>query len=85
MFENNFQKGNFTRGNNVTLNVLTTCSPQIAKASDFSLLKLQDFPQYLLIHIFFFERIFWSEKCKYGKLEIRDLFFAYCFLIFSFP
>jgi hypothetical protein len=45
MFENNFQKRNFTRGNNVTLNVLTTRSPQIANASDFSLLKLQDSPQ----------------------------------------
>jgi hypothetical protein len=29
----------------VTLNALTTHSPQIAKANDFSLLKVQDFPQ----------------------------------------
>jgi hypothetical protein len=29
----------------VTLNTLTTRFPQIAKANDFSLLKMQDFPQ----------------------------------------
>jgi len=62
MFENNFQKGNFTQGNNVTLNVLTTRSPQITKASDFSLLKLQDSPQKSFDPHQFFERIFWNEK-----------------------
>jgi hypothetical protein len=45
MFENNFKKVIAHKDIIVTLNILTTHSPQIEKANDFSLLKLQDFPQ----------------------------------------
>jgi len=40
-----FEKGITHEDIIVTLNTLTTHSPQIAKANDFSLLKVQDFPQ----------------------------------------
>jgi len=40
-----FEKGIAHEDIIVTLNTLTTHSPQIAKANDFSLLKVQDFPQ----------------------------------------
>jgi len=39
-----FKKGIAHKDIIVTLNTLTTHSPQIAKASDFSLLKMQDYP-----------------------------------------
>jgi hypothetical protein len=41
-----------------TLNTLITHSPQIAKVSDFSLLKVQDFHKHLLLHVIFFQGIF---------------------------
>jgi hypothetical protein len=40
-----FEKGITHKDIIVTLNASTTHSPQIAKANDFSLLKVQDFPQ----------------------------------------
>jgi hypothetical protein len=40
-----FKKGIAHEDIIITLNTLTTLSPQIAKANDFSLLKVQDFPQ----------------------------------------
>jgi hypothetical protein len=33
----------------ITLNILTTNSPQIANASDFPLLKMQDSPQFFFV------------------------------------
>jgi hypothetical protein len=43
MFENNFEKENAHEDIILTLNILITHSPQIVKANDFSLLKVQDF------------------------------------------
>jgi hypothetical protein len=40
MFEDNFEKGIAHEDIIITLNILTTHSPQIIKASDFSLLKM---------------------------------------------
>jgi len=44
MFENNSQKKNYTSGHNCNIKLLTTHSPQIAKVSDFSLLKVKESP-----------------------------------------
>jgi len=58
MCENNF-KNKVTHYDIITtLNALITHFPQIAKASDFSLSKVQDFPQHIFLHIILFERIF---------------------------
>jgi hypothetical protein len=53
-----FKKGIAHEDIIVTLNDLTTHYPQITKANDFSLLKVQDFPKHLLFRIIIFERIF---------------------------
>jgi hypothetical protein len=45
MFEIIFDKGIAHKDIIVTLNALTTHFPQIANANDFSLLKVQEFPQ----------------------------------------
>jgi len=53
-----FEKGIAHNDIFVTLNVLTTHFPQIAKANEFSLLNVQDFPQTSFVPHHPFEGVF---------------------------
>ncbi len=80
-----FEKGIAHEDIIVTLNVSTTHSPQIAKANDFSLLKVQDFPQtFFCSTSSFLKGSFEAENSNMEELEIRDLLFVDFFLIHFF-
>jgi len=53
-----FEKGIAHNDIIITLNVLTTHFPQIAKANEFSLLNVQDFPQTSFVPHHPFEGVF---------------------------
>ncbi len=59
-----FEKGIAHKDIVVTLNVVTTHSSQIEKENDFSLLKLQDFPQ----TFFAPHHPFWTDLLKQKNL-----------------
>ncbi len=62
-----FKKGITHEDIIVTLNALVTHFPQIAKTNDFSLLKVQDFPQTSFIPHHPFSRDLLKQKIKIWK------------------
>jgi hypothetical protein len=69
-----------------TPNALTTHFVQIAKASDFSLSKVQDFSQtFFCFRSSFLKGYFKAKNSSMEELEICMLFFASCLSTLFFP
>jgi hypothetical protein len=69
-----------------TPNDLTTHFVQIVEASDFSLSKVQDFPQtFFCSTSSFLKGYFEAKNSSMEELEICALFFANCLSTFFFP
>ncbi len=91
-----FKKGIAHKDIIIILNILTTHF-QIVKANDFSLLKVQDFPQTSFVpHQPFWKDFFWSKKFNYGRITNKIplickfsiyIFFplVFNFFIYSYP